>query len=107
MNNLFFEFSKYNLLHESVPELKRVALIIKKYNLKVSIDGHTDNVGDDHTNQTLSEKRANCVREFLIREGCSPALLSASGFGKSRPIDSNDNDAGRAKNRRVEVKFVK
>lgn len=107
MNNLFFEFSKYNLLHESVPELKRVASIIKKYNLKVSIDGHTDNVGDDRTNQTLSEKRATSVREFLIREGCSPALLSASGFGKSRPVDNNDNDAGRARNRRVEVKFVK
>jgi outer membrane protein OmpA-like peptidoglycan-associated protein len=106
INNLFFDFGKYNLLSYSIPELKRIATIIKTNNLKVEIDGHTDNVGDEKTNQILSEKRAESVKEFLVTEGCEESLLTTFGFGKSKPIDSNDNEIGRKKNRRVELKFV-
>ena len=107
INNLFFDFGKYNLLPYSIPELKRVASIIKINNLKVEIDGYTDNIGDDRSNQVLSEQRANSVKEFLISEGCDASLLTIIGFGKTKPVASNENENGRAKNRRVELKFVK
>jgi outer membrane protein OmpA-like peptidoglycan-associated protein len=107
INNLFFDFAKYDLLSYSIPELQRIATIIKTNNLKVEIDGHTDNIGDEKTNQILSEKRANSVKEFLVNEGCDVSLLTIVGFGKTKPVASNENEAGRAKNRRVEFKFIK
>ncbi|MFM7682191.1 MAG: OmpA family protein, partial [Bacteroidota bacterium] len=107
MNNLFFDFGKYNLLPYSIPELNRVAQIIKKENLKVEIAGHTDNTGDEIANQTLSEKRATSVKHFLLQAGCKENLLQTIGFGESKPIDTNENEMGRAKNRRVEIRFIK
>jgi outer membrane protein OmpA-like peptidoglycan-associated protein len=107
INNLFFDFAKYDLLPYSIPELQRIATIIKTNNLKVEIDGHTDNIGDEKTNQILSEKRANSVKEFLVNEGCDVSLLTIVGFGETKPVATNENEAGRAKNRRVEFKFIK
>ena len=107
INNLFFEFAVYDVLPQSIPELTRVANIIKTKNLKVEISGHTDNVGDDKTNQNLSEMRASAVKDFLVGVGCDPALLNTKGYGKSKPIAPNDTDFGRSKNRRVELKFVR
>ncbi|MFZ4706924.1 MAG: OmpA family protein [Bacteroidales bacterium] len=107
INNLFFDFGMYKLLPYSIPELKRVAIIIKTNNLKVEIDGHTDNIGDDKSNQFLSEQRANAVKEFLVNEGCDESLFSIIGFGETKPVSSNENESGRSKNRRVELKFVK
>ena len=107
INNLFFDFSKFDILPQSIPELKRVAKIIMRKNLNVEISGHTDNVGDDKTNQKLSEMRANSVKDFLIKEGCNPALLTTIGYGKNKPVATNDNETGRSKNRRVEMKFLK
>ena len=106
INNLFFDFGKYSLLPYSKPELKRIAKIIKDNNLKVVIEGHTDNVGADESNQSLSEQRANSVKEFLISEGCTPSLLTTVGYGRNKPVASNDTENGRAKNRRVELKFI-
>jgi outer membrane protein OmpA-like peptidoglycan-associated protein/Mg-chelatase subunit ChlD len=107
MNNLFFDFGKYNILPESYPELKRIAKIIRRYNLKVEIDGHTDDVGDDQSNLTLSDKRAAAVKDYLVRIGCNADMLITHGFGESKPLNSNDSDAHRAKNRRVELKLIK
>jgi outer membrane protein OmpA-like peptidoglycan-associated protein/Mg-chelatase subunit ChlD len=107
MNNLFFAFGKYDLLPSSIPELKRMVNIIKKYNLKVEISGHTDNVGDDKSNQLLSDRRSKSVKDFLIVSGCDDKLLQTIGYGESKPVDSNDNERGRANNRRVELRFVK
>jgi outer membrane protein OmpA-like peptidoglycan-associated protein len=106
LNNLFFNSGKSNLLPSSIPELKRVAKIIQKENLKVEISGHTDNVGDTKMNQKLSEDRANSVREFLISEGVSENLLTTIGFGESKPVESNNTTRGKAKNRRVELRFL-
>lgn len=72
----------------------------------MEISGHTDNIGDDAQNQTLSEKRATSVKDFLVTAGCNADKLITKGFGKSKPVASNDNEKGRAKNRRVELKFV-
>jgi len=107
VNNLFFNFSASSLLPYSLSELQRVAAIIKANNLKVEISGHTDNVGDDQKNQTLSEQRATAVKDYLVSEGCATDKLSIVGYGKTRPIATNETDAGRAKNRRVELRFVK
>ncbi|MEI7501657.1 MAG: OmpA family protein [Paludibacter sp.] len=107
VNNLFFNFSESALLPYSLPELKRVATIIKANQLKVEISGHTDNIGDDQKNQILSEQRALAVKEFLVKEGCNADNFITKGYGKTRPVATNENDSGRAKNRRVELKFVK
>ena len=107
MNNLFFDFGKYNLLPASYPELKRMAKIIQNFNLKVEIDGHTDDVGDEQSNLTLSDKRAAAVKDYLVRIGCKEEMLVTHGNGESKPIFLNDTEAHRAKNRRVELKLIK
>ena len=107
LNNLFFNSGKSDLLPSSIPELKRVAKIIQQENLKVEISGHTDNVGDTKMNQKLSEDRANSVKTFLISEGVPKNLLTTIGLGESKPVESNNTKHGKAKNRRVELRFVK
>lgn len=107
VNNLFFNFAESALLPYSLPELKRVATIIKANKLNVEISGYTDNVGDDQKNQILSEQRAKSVMDFLVNEGCDVMALSTKGYGKSRPVATNETEDGRAKNRRVELRFVK
>ena len=106
MNNLFFSPLKYNLLNLSKNELSRISKIIKKYDLKVEISGHTDNVGEDDENQILSEKRAFSVKNYLISKGCDPNKLISVGFGESKPVDDNNTESGKSKNRRVELRFI-
>ncbi len=107
INNLFFNFAESTLLPYSIPELKRVAEIIKTNNYQVEIAGHTDNIGGEEKNQILSEKRAQAVKDFLISEGCDEKKLVIIGYGTKKPVASNDTEAGRAKNRRVELRFIK
>ncbi|MBO7125752.1 MAG: OmpA family protein, partial [Bacteroidales bacterium] len=106
LNNLFFDTDKSDLLSYSIPELKRVAKILKANNLRVEIAGHTDNVGDDNYNMSLSLRRAESVKAFLIQEGCDETLLEVVGYGESKPATTNDTEEGRAKNRRVEMRFL-
>ncbi len=107
INNLFFNFAESTLLPYSIPELKRVAEIIKSNNFKVEILGHTDNIGGKEKNQILSEKRAQAVKDFLISEDCSVTNLLTVGYGMKKPLAPNDTETGRAKNRRVELKIIK
>ncbi len=69
----------------------------------LDIDGHTDSQGSDSSNQTLSDRRANSVRDYLIKKGIDGSRLKATGFGESKPIADNTTAAGRAKNRRTEM----
>ena len=71
--------------------------------LKISIEGHTDNVGTAAANQTLSENRAKAVMNAIIAVGISATQLSAKGWGATKPIADNTTDDGKAKNRRVEI----
>ena len=71
--------------------------------LSIAVGGYTDNVGGDPMNQTLSENRANSVRDYLVQEGVATNSVSAKGFGNTLPVTSNDNAAGRQQNRRVEL----
>jgi Outer membrane protein and related peptidoglycan-associated (lipo)proteins len=107
VNNLFFPVNEYELLPQSENELIRVADIIKQRNIRVEISGHTDSTGDAKKNMTLSKQRAESVRSFLIRQGCNASLLSAKGYGATRPIADNDTDEGKQQNRRVELQFLK
>jgi outer membrane protein OmpA-like peptidoglycan-associated protein len=105
VNNLFFPVNKYDLLPESESELVRVAEIIKKRNVKVEISGHTDSSGDPKKNQVLSRQRAESVRTFLIQQGSKADMLTAKGYGATKPIADNTTDEGKQLNRRVELRF--
>jgi outer membrane protein OmpA-like peptidoglycan-associated protein len=86
------------------PTLNSVATVLKKYNkTSITIVGFTDNLGSDGYNQILSEKRARSVGDYLVSQGISPARIFTQGMGKRYPIASNATEAGRAKNRRVEI----
>lgn len=107
INNIFFDFGKSNLLKFSYPELKRLAKLLIKMNLKVEISGHTDNVGSDEANLRMSRNRAESVKNFLVKQGCNPENIQTEGYGASKPIADNDTEDGRARNRRVEMKVIK
>lgn len=71
--------------------------------VSVVVEGHTDSTGSDAHNQALSQRRADAVRQYLVRKGVPAERLTARGFGESNPIASNDTADGRAMNRRVEL----
>jgi outer membrane protein OmpA-like peptidoglycan-associated protein len=101
--NILFAQSSTTMIGDSQQSLDRLAAMLLRYpNLKVSIEGHTDNVGDVALNYTLSEKRANTVRDYLIQKNVAASRLSAKGFGGSRPIFKDSSD----KNRRVAFVFL-
>ena len=75
--------------------------------MKVEISGHTDDIGTEKQNQILSETRANNVKDYLINQGCDPAIFTIIGYGATRNIVDNSTDEGRKKNRRVELRFLK
>lgn len=108
MNNIFFDFDKYELKEESFPELNRlVTFLTKNPNVEILVSGHTDNIGTDDYNLRLSEQRAEAVVDYLVAQGISEIRLSAKGFGKTQPVVSNDDErGGRELNRRVEFKIL-
>ena len=71
---------------------------------RLTIEGHTDTTGDPANNQPLSEERALAVKKYLESKGVDPSRLESKGFGSSQPVDTNETEEGRAKNRRVEFK---
>ena len=73
----------------------------KEWNIKIS--GHTDNVGNDNSNMQLSKERSEAVKNYLIQKGVDESRIIALWFGESQPIESNDTNEGRQKNRRVEI----
>jgi OOP family OmpA-OmpF porin len=95
------------ILKGSYPVLRQVARAMKDApGVIVRIEGHTDNVGTRNRNLKLSQRRAEAVKEFLVRQGVMRARMIAEGFGQTRPIAPNTNRAGRAANRRVEFRLV-
>jgi outer membrane protein OmpA-like peptidoglycan-associated protein len=103
-NNIYFATNKFVLLAKSFKGLNEVAQILKDDpQLKLAIDGHTDDVGSDASNQKLSENRANAVKAHLIKNGVDESRLTVTGYGESKPIADNKTAAGRQKNRRVEM----
>jgi OmpA-OmpF porin, OOP family len=86
--------------------LDRVVRIMKETPaLKIEVRGHTDNIGDASYNQKLSERRADAVAEYMIKQGISPVRIRSKGFGETKPLVPNDTEKNRAKNRRTEFTF--
>jgi outer membrane protein OmpA-like peptidoglycan-associated protein len=106
IQNLLFETNKAIILPGSLPELKRIADYIRVYGYKVSLAGHTDNIGQPEANQILSQERAEAVRQQLIAFGCEPDAIQATGFGDTRPVADNNSEEGRQLNRRVEITLL-
>lgn len=102
---ILFDSGSDRIRPESTPTLKEIGQMLKDHaDLKLMIEGHTDNVGDDGSNQILSEKRANAVRSHLISQyAIDGARLQAKGFGETKPVSSNDTAEGKQNNRRVEL----
>lgn len=101
---VLFEFGKATLTAASQAELDRMAGVFGRYpDTDIMVDGHTDSVGSEATNQALSEKRAASVADYLAGKGIGRNRMRVTGFGEIRPVATNETDAGRAKNRRVEL----
>lgn len=108
VNNIFFDYNKFEIKKESISELDRLAkFLFENPNIYVEISGHTDNIGNTTFNTQLSKDRANEVVKYLITKGCIRKNLKAVGYGKSRPICDNSTEAGRQLNRRVELQILK
>ncbi|MEQ8476157.1 OmpA family protein [Fulvivirga sp.] len=107
LNNIFFDNNESELKETSFTELDRLIAILKDQNtLKIEINGHTDNVGSDPYNKTLSEARALSVKNYIINKGISSDRLTSKGYGEEKPIATNDTDEGKAENRRVEFTIL-
>ena len=104
MSDVLFDTGKYSLKSGAREKLAKVAGILLAYpGLNIAVGGYTDNVGADGMNQTLSENRAGSVRDYLVNQGVATASVTATGFGNTSPVASNENSTGRQQNRRVEL----
>lgn len=107
LKNIFFETNQFNLKDKSKVELEKLVDFLKKNtNIKIEISGHTDSIGSNESNRTLSKNRANSVVDYLIKNEIEKDRISSRGYGSSKPIDSNDTETGRANNRRTEFKIT-
>jgi len=105
-HNILFVTGSYKLVASSNKGLNDVVKILNDNpDMKLAIDGHTDNVGSDPMNQTLSENRANTVKTYIIGKGISESRITSAGHGETMPIADNKTATGRQKNRRVELKL--
>ncbi|MGA8368405.1 MAG: OmpA family protein [Candidatus Acidiferrales bacterium] len=104
MPDVLFDTGKSTLHQDAREKLAQISGILLAYpDLRIAVEGHTDSVGSDDMNQTLSEQRANSVRDYLARENVPTTSMTSQGFGKTRPIATNDTAEGRQQNRRVEL----
>jgi outer membrane protein OmpA-like peptidoglycan-associated protein len=104
--NITFKTGSADLNADFYRVLDGVGIVTQKYDKTlIVIEGHTDNVGSDENNQALSERRASTVGQYLAGKGINNQRILTAGFGEARPIASNDSDAGRTQNRRVEVRL--
>ncbi len=108
LKNIYFDFDKTTLKSESFTELNKVVEFLKQNSgVEIEIAGHTDSKGADEYNHSLSQGRSQSVVDYLISQGIESYRLTAQGYGEEKPIDTNDTEAGRANNRRVEFTVVK
>jgi OmpA-OmpF porin, OOP family len=104
LRDVKFDVNKYDLKPEYLPFLDEVVTVLMQNSgIKVTIEGHTDSSGSDALNNKLSNDRAKAVMNYFVSKGVDPGRLSAVGFGKNRPIATNDTEEGKAQNRRIEL----
>jgi outer membrane protein OmpA-like peptidoglycan-associated protein len=106
--SILFSKGKPGFNNNSYPLLNSIVTVLKEFpTAKFRLEGHADSEGSDLPNLKLSQDRADSVRNFLIENGVADDRLTSEGFGESKPIDTNNTEKGKARNRRVEVKLVK
>ena len=104
LSDILFDVNRATLKPGAEANVRRIAAILQQYpDRQIAVEGHTDATGSDAYNQTLSEDRAASVRASLIAGGVPEGQITSRGFGKTQPVASNDNAAGRQQNRRVEI----
>ena len=107
LKNIFFDVNRYDLQPASTSELDKIVMLLKENpNLKIQINGHTDNVGKPADNLKLSNDRAQSVVKYIVTKGIDIKRLSFRGFGAGQPIAGNDSEEGKAQNRRTELKVI-
>lgn len=107
LNNLFFDFAKDVLRDNSKPELDRLVRFLNEHpSMVIQIDGHTDAIGGFEYNLDLSRRRAKSIVKYLVSKGIAEVRLIPRGFGKNRPVATNDTEEGRQLNRRVEYSIL-
>lgn len=107
LKNIFFETGKFDLKNESKSELDKLVILLQENpNLKIQIDGHTDNVGQEKDNLLLSANRAKAVIGYLISKSINIQRLTYKGFGSAKPVADNTTEQGKALNRRTELSIT-
>ena len=102
-----FDFNRADIRPDSRPILDQAVDVLRENeDVHVVVEGHTDAIGTDEYNRALSVRRAEAVFRYLVNRGIPPERLRVEGFGESRPVASNDDEAGRAQNRRVELRVA-
>ena len=108
LNNVFFDFDKWDLRPESYVELNRVVKLLKENPaIEIEMSAHTDSRGSDEYNFTLSNNRAASVKDYILSKGIAESRIISQGYGETKPVATNDTDEGRQLNRRVEFKILK
>src|SRR5262249_16532287 len=104
MSDVLFKTGSFELLPGARERLAKVSGIVLAYpGLHLDVEGHTDIVGGDEYNMQLSQRRAQAVRDYLVQQGIPDSAIVSRGYGKTRPVASNDTPEGRQQNRRVEL----
>lgn len=107
LGGITFDSAKTNIKPTFTPVLDDIANVMVKYpETKIEVQGHTDSIGDNNTNLSLSQLRAQSVTSYLTAKGVDSNRIRSVGFGETMPIASNDTAEGREKNRRVEIKII-
>ena len=107
-SGVLFAFDKYDLRPDAILILNKVLEVLRYDDYKneaIRIEGHTDSIGSHQYNDELSQKRARSVVDWFVSNGIARSRISSSGYGETQPIDTNETDEGRQKNRRVEIKI--
>ena len=107
LDHLHFDVNKWDIKPDTKPTLDRLyQSFVKSKTLVVEIAGHTDNSGSEEDNLRLSQRRADAIKDYLVKKGVAENRILAKGYGESNPHSSNDTPEGKAKNRRTEVKVI-
>ncbi len=108
LNNVFFDFDKWDLRPESFIELNRVVKLLNENpKIEIEMSAHTDSRGTDEYNFRLSDHRAKSVVDYIIAQGINSSRITSHGYGETKPVATNDTDDGRQLNRRVEFTILK
>ncbi len=107
LHGVVFDTNKWDLKPESYPNLENLLeyMTLKK-TARIRLEGHTDNVGDFQSNMILSQRRAEAVRQYLVKKGIAASRMEAKGYGETKPVASNDTEEGRQTNRRTVVTIL-